>query len=119
MAQGKAPLYLAELSQSIALWPGYVTRESTALFLLDRIWTLGDATVKDVNRKQWFQIVGKTSFTFQYREVQNIKGEKLFIVREILFPTSFYCEDNKGNRLLDILGNWSCKSFEDLHDVSY
>ena len=37
-----------------------------------------------------------------------MEGEQLFIIREVLFPTSFYCEDNKGKRL-DILGKWLCE----------
>ena len=46
--------YFAELSQSITLWPDYVTRESTTLFLFNRVWTLGNTIVEDINGKQWF-----------------------------------------------------------------
>ena len=109
MAQEKAPSFLAELTQRVVLWPNFVARRSTNLFLFDQIWTLADATVEDINGQQWFRIVGKTSLTSQLRKVWTMKNEKLFSIHRMPLPTSFCCEDDMGNRVLDILGNWKCK----------
>lgn len=109
--QGAPAPYLAPLPQPLAVLPNYIAQYPTALVLSDRMFSFGDAVIKDINGNPVFHVVGKAFSMSARKEVTDMQGNALFTIRKELFsiPPSFYCEAPNGQRFLDVNGKWSCK----------
>ncbi|MCJ1323491.1 hypothetical protein MMC10_000152 [Thelotrema lepadinum] len=107
--QGQAASLLGPLPEPIAVLPNYVAQQPTTLILSDKMFSFGDATIKDINGQGVFQIVGKAFSMSQRKEVLDMQGQNLFTIRKQLWaiPSSFYCEAPDGQRFLDVFGKWS------------
>ena len=105
--------FLAPLPQPIAVLPNYIAQHPVTLILTDRMFSFGDATIKDINQQPVFNVAGKAFSMSARKELSDTQGNSLFTIRKELFsiPPSFYCEAPDGSRFLDVNGQWSCKFY--------
>jgi hypothetical protein len=99
---------LPPLPSPIFCLPDCVAQQSTTLVLRNKIFSFGDAKIKDLDDNVMFTVRAKALSFSQRKEVYDSKGTHLFTVRRepMSFPQAFYCEAPDGTRFMDVDGKF-------------